>query len=336
MIVFYVLVIYILASFVWWSVLHVRKNEQIFNDKIKILQFEYERAGLDPANIKSSDSFLAMQEKQKKQNLMIMGEGLVFLLLLGMGIYRIQSGFNKEIQLNRQQRNFLLSITHELKSPLAGIKLALQTIFKHELPREQNLKLLSNSLNDTDRLQNLVDNLLMAAKLENQNITFAKEEQNLSNLLSNIATKFSGDLNLKRQFSAEIGADLITKGDRTALNSVFINLIENAIKYSVKDDKIGITAKKVNDQILVYICDTGIGISDTEKKKVFKKFYRVGNEDTRKTKGTGLGLFIVKELVEFHGGQISIKNNKPKGTIFKIVFPASKVVQEVVLRRVRA
>ncbi len=326
--VFYVLVVYILATFFWWSTLHVQKNKQIFQDQIALMQLQYEKQGKDPQTVFESAQYLAIEDKLNKQNMMICGEGLVFLLLLGMGIFKIHSGFRKELMLNRQQRNFLLSITHELKSPLAGIKLALQTITKRKLSEENQTRLLNNSLKDSERLQNLVNNLLMAAKLDGEDIVFAKEQHNVGNLLHSILDKFTPHSSFKRNFQIDIAPNLFVKGDRTALTSVFLNLIENAIKYSQEGDTVGVSVFQKNQKLYVEISDTGIGVPDNEKKKIFKKFYRVGNEDTRKTKGTGLGLFIVKQLVEKHGGRIVLKDNQPKGSIFCMEFPLLKVANK--------
>ena len=301
--------------------LHVRKNQQTFEDKKTIMEMQYEKNGLDPTMVVHAPQYKLLQEKLKKQNMMILGEGFIFFILLFLGTYKIHAGFRKELMLNRQQRNFLLSITHELKSPIASIKLSLQTIVNRKLEASQQERLLQNSLKDTERLQNLVNNLLLAAKLDNQTVTFAYEQQNLSNLLQQITEKFTLNSSIKRNFHLDLESDIYLKGDRTALSSIFHNLIENAIKYSVNDDDILVKAFLKNQQIIIEISDTGIGIPDKEKKKVFKKFYRIGNEDTRKTKGTGLGLFIVRELVELHSGHITLKDNEPKGTTFQIAFP---------------
>jgi len=319
--VFYVLVLYIFASFTWWATLHVKKNKQIFQDKVRIMELEFDKEGLDRSLIPQTKAYQTIEDKLEGQNWMILGEGLVFLILLAVGTWKIHAGFQKELMLNRQQRNFLLSITHELKSPIAGIKLALQTLLSREIPPNKQRQLMGNSLRDANRLQNLVDNLLMAAKLENETVTFAKEEQNLTDLLGNIYGPLKGQFGHIRRFEKNIEPDLYIAGDKTALVSIFTNLIENAVKYSEKGDDIKLWAAREKEGIKVKVQDTGIGIGEKERKRVFQKFYRIGNEDTRTTKGTGLGLFIVKELVERHKGRIQVKENQPKGSVFVVSFP---------------
>ena len=114
------------------------------------------------------------------------------------------------------------------------------------------------------------------------------------------------------------------EADRLGLTSVILNLLENAVKYTPDSPKIEVVLDRVEDIVSLAVADNGIGISDKDKRQIFEKFYRVGNEDTRRTKGTGLGLFIVKEIVKSHEGQISVLDNQPKGTIFRIQLPSSK------------
>jgi two-component system phosphate regulon sensor histidine kinase PhoR len=102
---------------------------------------------------------------------------------------------------------------------------------------------------------------------------------------------------------------------------VLINLVENAIKYSPQKTQIQVALQEDEGSVYLIVADNGIGIADDDKTKVFTKFYRVGNEDTRKTKGTGLGLYIVKRFMEIYSGQIELKDNSPQGTIFTLRFP---------------
>ncbi|MES2395124.1 MAG: ATP-binding protein, partial [Bacteroidota bacterium] len=108
--------------------------------------------------------------------------------------------------------------------------------------------------------------------------------------------------------------------DRTNFPSIILNLFENAVKYSPEDSTIVVSLKKQNQKIILSVADQGIGISDKEKETIFQRFYRSGNEETRKTKGTGLGLYIVDYLVKQHNGTINVKNNTPKGSVFEAIF----------------
>ncbi len=318
LVVFYILVFYIFASFSWWTYLHMMKNKQVFELEVTQLQLQNNRSSAD---LESSAMYQAYQSKYKKKNRMILGEGLVFSLIIMLGIYRIHYGFQREISLNRQQRNFLLSISHELKSPLASIQLALQTMRRRQLPPDKQELLTANSLQDVDRLKLLVDDILMAAKLDNQSIHFVNTEMNLSDMTHAIVKHLRVGLGKDRQWELDIEEDIAFKGDQMALNSIFSNLIENAIKYSDRGDEIGVSLKNVGRMIIFQVMDTGVGISEKDKIKIFEKFYRAGNEDTRTTKGTGLGLFIVSQLVKVYQGKVSVMDNQPKGTVFQLSLP---------------
>ena len=239
---------------------------------------------------------------------------------LQVGRETIRKSFNKETALANQQKNFLLSVTHELKSPIASAKLQLQTLLKRELDRDKQKEILANAINDTDRLNNLVENILLAAKIENNVFASHLEEYNLSEYITEGMNQTIESFRYKQKVVLDIDPNIFMKIDRMSFPSIILNLFENAVKYSSGDSTITVGLKKQNQKIILSVADEGLGISDEEKKYIFKKFYRIGSEETRKTKGTGLGLFIVDFLVKQHNGIISVRNNKPKGTIFEVEF----------------
>ncbi len=318
----FVVIGYMLLALAWWSYLLYLKNNDAFLAKTELLRITKSVDGspLDMNILEKDLDYLALKEKYKKQERMILGEASVLALSLIIGIWFINRGYQRQTEAARQSRNFLLSITHELKSPLASIKLILQTFSKRKLDQERIAKFSGNALNEAERLESLVNNLLLAARMETTNVEVDKEHIELYPLLDgireNILTKHKDvvlELSLDEQ--ASIFAD------HKSLVSIFINLIENAIKYSDQEKHIQIkhTQKGKYDELT--IADHGWGIPDSEKKKVFEKFYRIGNEDTRKTKGTGLGLYIIQQMVLAHQGKISIGNHQPKGTVFTIQLP---------------
>ncbi len=261
-----------------------------------------------------------LNEKLHARWLMISGEGAVFICILLLGIFQIRKTFKREAELSRQQQNFLLSVTHELKSPIASTKLQLQTLQKHELSRDKQKEILANAVNDTDRLNNLVENILLAAKIENNVFALHKEECNLSEYITAGMNQTIKAFNYSQKAILNIEPDIYMKIDKTSFPSIILNLYENAVKYCPADAPIIISLKKQNQKIILSVADQGVGISDKEKGMIFQKFYRVGNEETRKTKGTGLGLYIVNYLAAQHNGTISVKNNSPKGSIFEVIF----------------
>lgn len=254
---------------------------------------------------------------------MVLGEGGVFLGLLMWGSFVTLRSIRKEVGLARQQKNFLLSITHEFKSPLASIKLYLQTLQRHDLDADREAAFIQGAINDTERLNNLVENALLANLIDHNGYSFNKEELNLSAFIRLLLQKLPG-ANQRNRIDGQIEDGISIFADRNAISVLFSNLLENAIKYSPADSTIRITLVKDRGQARLQFIDEGIGVPAAEKKNIFRKFYRIGKEETRKTKGTGLGLYIVKYIIDEHGGDITVADNTPKGSIFDVHLPISK------------
>jgi len=252
---------------------------------------------------------------------MVMGEGAVFLFLLGVGAYFIHNSIKREDKLKEQQQNFLMSVTHELKSPLAAIKLSIETIIKRDLDKEQQAKLLRNSLKDIERLDDLVENMLLATKIESRTYSFPKEVFDFSDLVTKITDRLQvHSCGYEQIIKTNIKEGIKIEGDKFALSSVVTNLVENAVKYSGPCAEVAVELCQNDGKPFLTVSDKGPGIPDGEKMLIFDKFYRVGDENVRKSKGTGLGLFIVKEVLQNHDADISVKDNTPQGAIFEVTF----------------
>lgn len=312
--IFSLLVGYIVLQFLWWEILLVRQSNTIISLKQNLVALSSTNNTLILKDIAQ------LQHKKSNQVYMIVGEGTVFLLLLLFGIQKVRKSIKKENELANQKSNFISSISHELKTPIAAIKLQLQTLFKHDLERSRQKELLANALNETSRLHKLVDNVLMANQIDNHNLYTQKEQLNLTELIEFTVSRYFSIYLEKKQITLYLDNEINYFGDKELLSSIIINLIENAIKYSFEQIQIQISLKKENQKAILEITDTGCGITTDEKAKVFYKFYRSGNENTRKTKGTGIGLYIVKYICNLHDIKITIHNNQPKGTIFKLIF----------------
>jgi len=284
LVIFYALIIYAVAELFWWG---------------------YMLVSLQPAKTG-----------------MILGEGMTFVIVFTAGAISLHKSANREGRLREQKKNFLLSVTHELKSPLASIKILLQTIQKRSLNKEQIMNFIDKSLLDIERLDDMVENMLLASKIDNQSYTFPKASFNLSVLVDSIVNRLQVtkcDCN-QQIINAEIEPKIEITGDKFALTAVVTNLIENAVKYSKPCETVAVKLFSKEDKIFLQVADHGIGIADEEKSRIFERFYRVGSEETRNTKGTGLGLFIVKEVLNKHQASIRVKDNRPVGSIFEVVF----------------
>ncbi len=318
----YAVIAYMLLAFSWWTVLLFQKNQDAYRAKVELAQLVSAAQG-GAASVKefrNSGAFRELTDNYKRQEWMILGESIVFVISLVIGVWLINRGYNRAIFAEQQRRNFLLSITHELKSPLASIRLTLETFLKRNLKKEHQDKLSVNALKESERLNTLVNDLLMAAKLESS-YQPVPEELSFTHIVLETVDKLeqkypNSSFDIKGEEQA-----LKIKADHLGMQSVIINLLENAVKYSFDEPNIEVELKESDQNIQFIVKDTGIGITDQEKKKVFERFYRIGNEDTRQTKGTGLGLYIVHEVIMAHKGKISIKNNHPKGSVFKVELP---------------
>ena len=309
---FYLLVIYVLLQFCWWAYMITNLNREVHDLKLKIEFY----------NNKNNDDLAVAQkqlnEKLHKRWLMIAGEGSVFALILGLGIYRTRSTFKKEFDLSNQQKNFMLSVTHELKSPIAATRLQIETLIKHQLTQDKQALVLNQALQETERLDALVEKILLANRIESSAYFIQMESLDLSALCKEVVENLKITLLKNHEVITFIEMPIYIKGDALAFTSILTNLLDNAAKYSPIRSKIEVILQKNNHFVSLLVKDEGIGISAQDEVEVFKKFYRSGSEETRNTKGTGLGLYIVKNLVKMHGGQIKISTNQPKGSIFTI------------------
>ncbi len=296
-----------LTAFAWWAILLNKKNEQNYHLKNRIL------------HIDKSYSVQDIELEYRKQQKMIIGEGLVFGISLLCGLFLINKAFWTEIKANKSRSNFLLSVTHELKTPIASLNLINKTLATKYLPPEKNKALLKAAGEEGRRIESLVNNILTAAQIE-QSYNYNYETTNLSELIAKYIQR-TYKLNNISRVDYDLSENINAKVDHEAFVSLLNNLISNAIKYAPDESPIIVSLRESNNNVVLRVIDQGIGISDIEKKQVLQKFYRIGNEETRESKGTGLGLFIVQQIVSAHKGTIKLMNNTPTGTIIEVRIP---------------
>lgn len=323
LLLFYIVVAYVFIQFGWWTFLLVRLNNDItvLEQQALIARSSPQPVSMNTADLAEQDALL--KEKLHKQWMMIFGEGSVFLILLLLGILRTRNSFKKEVALSAQQKNFLLSVTHELKSPLASVRLQLETIRKRDLPKEKQHEMLEDAIEDTDRLNALVENILVAARLDNHTYSHHPEKINLSDEVKDLTEKIASGLARHHVIKMDIAENVFASFDRIGFHSMFLNIVENAVKYSKAGTEIKISLAKKNDSVVLSVADRGAGIAAAERENIFGRFYRIGNEETRTTKGTGLGLYIVRSLSEAHNWSVNIHDNEGGGSIFEITIPNS-------------
>ena len=310
-IVYWILLIYIITGLIWWFIVLQQHNREITNYKLIELKAE------DPYYLQKVQEVKRDHQSRSARNI---GEGSTFLLLILVGAAFIYRTVRKQFKVSQEQKNFMMAVTHELKTPLAVTRLNLETLQKHKLDEQKQQKLLQMTLEETERLNTLANNILISSQLEGGGYQFSKEELDFSSLVEDAVAQFQTRFP-NYHWATNISSELAITGDALLLQIMVNNLLENAVKYSPRQSAITVSLKETGSDIQITVSDEGAGIPEEEKKNIFKRFYRIGNEKTRATKGTGLGLYLCKKIAADHNGYISVKNNHPAGSIFTIKLP---------------
>jgi two-component system, OmpR family, sensor histidine kinase CiaH len=311
--IYWMLLFYIIAALAWWFISLEHQNN-------RIAELQYESIQKDGLPLDQSGDKIFLVDKETKRNTgKYIAEGITFLILIMIGAVFVYRSVRRQFRMQQQQQNFMMAVTHELKTPISVARLNLETLQKYNLDPEKQKKLIRTTLDETARLNFLTNNILIASQLEAGGYQSAKEELDLSNLFKDCIQDFRNRFP-DRTFNENIEPDADVKGDALLLQMLINNLVENAIKYSAKEMPVTAVLKKYRSGIELQVKDEGPGIPDEEKKKVFSKFYRIGNEATRKTQGTGLGLYLCQKIARDHNADISVTNNEPTGSTFVVIF----------------
>jgi two-component system sensor histidine kinase SenX3 len=259
------------------------------------------------------------------QQIALLVVGIILFALIITGLVLNTTYLLREIRRNEQQDAFLNAVTHELKTPIASIRLYLQTLKKHEVAPEKRQEFYDTMLNDSERLLNTVEQVLQASRTREKkrllNISHIDLAEILREAVQRVQTRYNLDENAISFTPGE--NEMRVLGDANELQIVFTNLLDNAVKYSGKEIKILVAIKNLNEKFMVVrIKDFGIGIPPAELKRIFSRFYRVPNSLTQNKKGTGLGLFIVRSIIKKHGGRIFAESKgEGEGSTFIVQLP---------------
>ncbi len=253
--------------------------------------------------------------------LLSIGATLLAVLLVGVIVYMILT--IKAINLTRRQSNFIDAVTHELKSPIASLKLYLQTLNRRQVPQHEQADFFKYMMGDVERLDDLINHLLDAARLEKATKTVDKEWLSLPEVVRKcsevLLTRYEltpEQIDLKLQpvlvFSTPVDLDVIVR-----------NLLDNAVKYGGDPVYVEVVVQPVSEeQILLRITDNGLGIPVHQRWRVFLRFVRLGSELERAKPGTGLGLYLVRTLVDRMKGRVRIRDRaQGSGTVFEVTLP---------------
>jgi two-component system, OmpR family, sensor histidine kinase CiaH len=312
---YFILFIYIIAALVWWFISLEKQSAEIANLSYKSI--DVMRDSLSVTDL--ADRINAIDKEAKRNTGKYIAEGITFLLLILTGAFFVYRAIRRQFKLQQQQQNFMMAVTHELKTPIAVTRLNLETLQKYNLDAEKQKKLVRTTLDENNRLNFLTNNILVSSQLDGGGYKISNDELDLSDLLKDCLQDFRNRFH-GREFIEETEADVAVNGDPLLLQMLINNLLENAVKYSPKEKPIKAVLKKTEAGIVLQIIDEGPGIPEEEKKKIFSKFYRIGNEETRKTQGTGLGLYLCRKIARDHNADISVTNHLPQGSIFAVTF----------------
>lgn len=305
-VIYWIFLTYMVAAFVWWYVSLEKQNDQITQIKIEKLQ------ATNGTNAASYQELLNYQERKRKQ---FLGEGITFLFLFLLGAIYVYRSLVKQLKYSNQQQNFMMAVTHELKTPIAVTQLNIETLLKRDLQSDQQKQLLNNSLKETQRLDALCNNILLASQLDLADYQQNKQSINLSEVVTGVIKSFE-ERYPTRKIISHIQETVTMFAEPLLMQMLLQNLVDNAHKYAPIDTPIEVVLEQNEHHTLLQVKDQGIGIPLEERERVFNKFYRVGNEFTRSAKGTGLGLYLCKKIAQFHQSQLLISENQPQGTIF--------------------
>ena len=309
-IAYWFLLLYIIAALIWWFIALQRQSHQMAVYQLTELKAD------DPAYLKKID---LITDEEKGKNVQFIGEGSIFLLVILIGAVFVYRAVRKQIKMTQQQQNFMMAITHELKTPIAVAKLNLETLQKHKLDESKQQKLIHATLQEANRLNTLTNNILISSQLEGGGYKLLKEELDFSSLTANCVHEFQNRFP-DRKLNSHIADDIDISGDALLLQILVNNLLDNAFKYAPATAAVDLSLQKNGKDVFLKVADEGPGIADEEKKKVFERFYRIGNEQVRKAKGTGLGLYLCKKIAIDHKADINVTNNHPAGSIFTVHF----------------
>jgi len=247
---------------------------------------------------------------------------LLFLLLIG-GLVLIVILLLREVRLNERQSNFVSAVTHELKTPVASLRLYLDTLEYREIPLERRAEFYRTMRQDLDRLNRTINNVLDAAMYTDHPV---RDPRPLD--LTRVARRAIELTRTRHQLAPDAiryegGARLFVSGDAQALETAVLNLLDNAVKYSRGDVNVVVEVWADGDgQVHLQVSDHGMGMSRTQLPFIFTRFYRIGSESRRRRAGTGLGLFIVRSIVKGHRGTIAADSPGPgRGSVFTVTLP---------------
>ena len=306
--IYWVFLTYMIAAFIWWYVSLEKQNNEIAAIKFQSIQLS------DPSLAVKTQAIQDFQIRKTKQ---FIGEGLTFLILFLVGAIYVYRSLLKQLRYADQQQNFMMAVTHELKTPIAISHLNIETLLKRELDTAQQSKLLEATLKETKRLDSLSTNILLTAQLDMGQYEANKQLVNISELVKQTIKSF------QERYPSRICNTLIEdamdiQGEPLLIQLLVNNLMDNAHKYASAESTIEVSASVERDWLVLDVSDRGPGVPEDEHQRIFEPFYR--GAAGKGAPGSGLGLAIAHEFALAHGGTLEILE-RAQGAHFRANLP---------------
>jgi len=291
-------------------------------------RFEVKRE-MESPSFKGLQLFLRYKERTIEQDVRRWEMGTLALigfidLMLGAGLFLIYSNVQREIHLSRLKSDFVANVSHELKTPLALIRLFAETLELGRVQSEEKARQYYRLINkESQRLTQLINNILDFSRIEAGRKEYRFAPADVGRIVSEVVDAYRFQIE-QNGFDLEVH---VAEGlpevdaDKEALGQALLNLVNNAIKYSRDGRHVRLDVSRRGDEVRIAVTDRGIGIAKAEQKKIFDKFYRAEDSLVHETKGSGLGLPLVRHIMEAHGGSVEVESAPGKGSTFTLVLP---------------
>jgi signal transduction histidine kinase len=308
---YWFLLAYILAALIFWYIDLNAQNQELTSLRLN---------AVNPRETNYIEKVNHIKDLRNRKSTQYISEGITFLLMIIAGAIYVFKIIKRQLVQAEQQKNLMIAITHELKTPIAVTRLNLETMQMRKLEFAQQQKLIRSSIQEANRLNTLCNNMLFMSQLNSGDSNLSNEMLDISEVARDCVSDFVSRYP-DRKMLIEAETDIIITGDKILLQLAINNLLDNAIKYSEKDVVVLVKIFKAGKKVILKVIDHGVGIKDSEKKRIFEKYFRGSG---MQAKGTGLGLYLTREIIKQHHGIISFRNNEYGGSTFEIQLKTAK------------
>ena len=348
---FLLLLVTAVAQVLWWELDQTRYARAVEEQRLRSFEAdaaaarELLRRGAGPSDVEASWPHLevtpsgarttvavraeaeeAVREERRRHLNQYRWEGAFFLLVLLGGIAVVWRVLRQEAELRRRQQNFLAAVSHELKSPIASLQLATETMASRQLDEPRRAELLGRNLKDLRRLERLVSNLLAVPQLESGRLELERARVELEPAVTDVLADLeSAGFARARDVEVRVPEKIAVEADPVGVATVLRNLIENALHATDGGGAVSVEARSSEDAVSLSVADQGIGFEPAEARRLFEMFYRPGDELRRRSRGTGLGLYLVQRFVQLEGGAVRGASEGPgRGARFDVSWPVRR------------